>query len=274
MQSAKSLVLLALLAAGLPASARAADILDQPIESPSYVPVEIGSSWYLRGDVAYDFERDIDTKFTNSYQDGFGATIGRDGSLGGASLDANAAYSAGFGYQVTDFLRGDLTAHYWQTDLSLSGSGLSDSACPTALAAGYACSGGDSEVKTWEVMANAYLDLGTFVGVTPYVGAGVGAARVKYDLSLPATCLTGTSCGAGFDVAMKNGEDDWRFAFALMGGASYDLTPNLKLDVGYRYVNIDSGEIGKVTAGGGTATLKDDGFDRHTIQAGLRYSLF
>jgi opacity protein-like surface antigen len=36
----------------------------------------------------------------------------------------------------------------------------------------------------------------------------------------------------------------WNFAWALMAGLSFDVTQNLKLDLGYRYL-----DLGKVTSG-------------------------
>ncbi len=35
-------------------------------------------------------------------------------------------------------------------------------------------------VSTLKLMANAYVDLGHFNGLTPYVGAGIGGAYVTY----------------------------------------------------------------------------------------------
>ena len=31
------------------------------------------------------------------------------------------------------------------------------------------------------LLANAYVDIGTWHGVTPYVGAGIGGAHIKWD---------------------------------------------------------------------------------------------
>src|SRR5215218_8917130 len=51
-------ILISAIAVGLPASAFAADyeppiVVDQPVEE---VPVEVGSGWYLRGDIGYNFD--------------------------------------------------------------------------------------------------------------------------------------------------------------------------------------------------------------------------
>ncbi len=57
----QSLRIVLLLAASMPAAAYAADY-DPPIfveEAAEYVPVEVGSGWYLRGDVGYVFDTSI-----------------------------------------------------------------------------------------------------------------------------------------------------------------------------------------------------------------------
>ncbi|KAB0678027.1 outer membrane protein [Aureimonas leprariae] len=257
------------LAAG---SAYAADLIEQA----PLVPVEVGSGWYLRGDLSYDFKSDLDADYGMKYEDKFGTKYSKDDKFDDYGLDDNIDYGAGFGYQFTDYFRGDLTAHYWKTDLKYDGKDLGDTLCLSTAIAGYACDdSGDANAKAWELMANAYLDLGTFAGFTPYVGGGVGAVHVKYDdIKVAGHCsVGGVTCGRDVDFGLE-GQGDWRFAYALTAGAAYDLTQNLKLDVGYRYLDVDSGDMYRTSLTGGDYTQKDGGFHRHTIQAGLRYSLF
>ena len=64
-----------------------------------------------------------------------------------------------------------------------------------------------------------------------------------------------------------------------MAGLSYDITENLKLDVGYRYQNIDSGPMfgydsDSQLAGASGVQAYDRGFETHEIRAGLRYELW
>ncbi|MEX6508248.1 outer membrane protein [Jiella sp. M17.18] len=229
---------------------------------PEMQPVEVGTGWYLRGDVSYDLKADLKPSF-DAY-----STIGgsgprtnlASGSLDGFSIDPGFAAGGGFGYQFTDYFRGDLTANYWQHDVSN---------------ATFGDFGIDSKAKAWELMANAYADLGTYVGFTPYVGGGIGAVHLDYDTSCSSN---GSSCSSAFGSSTIDNRQDWRFAYALMAGVSYDVSKNLKIDVGYRYLNVGSGNMGKITAenAGTTYTIdgKDGGFDRHTFQAGIRYSLW
>lgn len=265
----------------------AADLIEPAYEEvPEIVPVEVGFGWYLRGDVSYDFKSDLDAGYR---------TFGPVGCVGpcavpatyadqdydGFEIDSGANVGVGFGYQFTDYFRGDLTAHYWQADVNGTDTGGFGIDCFGRRVSSATCTSEDtSKISAWELMANAYVDLGTFAGFTPYVGAGVGAVHVKYDdfTNSSYSVVNGTR-GALAYSATHPGESDWRFAYALMAGASYDLTHSLKLDVGYRYVNVDEGNMfgfDSYTAGFGAAGAqgKDEGFDRHTIQAGLRYSLF
>lgn len=229
-------------------AAQAADlppIYAEPIyqDVPELVPVEIGNGWYLRGDVSYDFDSDVsvagssraEMKFENGYDLG-----------------------AGFGYRFTDFFRADVTARYSKFDVNFG---------PVATYNPYVLS---SDAETWELMANAYVDLGTFIGFTPYLGAGAGAVQVDYGIN----CTSGTNDCATVTGASYADTKDWRFAYSLMAGVAYDVTQNVAIDIGYRYLNVEAGDLFGLQGNGIDYALRDDGFDRHTIQAGIRYSLW
>ena len=249
----------------------AADIIEAPIYEavPEVVPVEVGSAWYLRGDVSYDFKSDFDGDYRTFNADpceGCGTGYGK-ASYDDWEIEEGVDFGAGFGYQFTDDFRGDLTAHYWEHDVSGKDEGED--------CFGLCGSEEDGKAKAWELMANAYVDVGTFAGITPYVGAGLGGVHVKYE-DFDSTTYDGA--GAIIETNLP-GEESWRFAYALMAGASYDLTKSLKIDVGYRYVNVEDGDMfgfDEFTADAGASGAQgtDNGFDRHTIQAGIRYSLF
>ena len=161
--------------------------------------------------------------------------------------------------------------HYLRSDLTLDYSFKSDfdgSTVGTCTTGGgtVACTSIDeSGYEAWTLLANAYVDLGTYKGITPYVGAGIGGAYVKWH------DLTNT-IPPGFDqsgVYTHNGSADWRFAYALMAGVSYNVTHNLAVDLGYRFKHISGGRMFEYASGTGP------GFDRHIrvheARAGLRY---
>lgn len=201
--------------------AQAAD-LDQilyatPAEQDVFKPVEIGAGWYLRGDIAY--VPSVNAK----------ARLKGDDELLRGKVKATAAYSGGVGYQFTDNIRGDITAGYRKMKIG----------------------GEPIEADIWEVMANAYYDIGNFSGVTPYVGAGLGMANLKYDI--------------GYNDAIS-GRNTTRLQWALMAGAAIDVTENIKFDLGYRYARISSGDA----ANEGGNAYADKGLESHQLRAGVR----
>ena len=266
----KILLLGAMALAPFAQGAQAADMVEPAYEDvPEVVPVEIGSGWYLRGDVSYDFKSDSkgsyrtyadpdadECEFNNVCGSGYDTQDYDKWNIGEA-----ANFGAGFGYQFTDYFRGDLTAHYWKADVDGTDHGGCDTVCGSTES---------GKVDAWELMANAYVDMGTFAGFTPYVGGGLGAVNVSYKDF--ATNNFDDEGHTGTDTLY--GERSWRFAYALMAGVSYDLTTNLKLDAGYRFVDVDGGDMFSHNLNGNVDQGKDDGFQRHTIQAGIRYSLF
>ena len=151
--------------------AEAAD-LDQilyasPAEQDVIRPVEIGSGWYLRGDIAYVPSSSAKVRLKG--YDWLGTERG--------DIKATAAYSGGVGYQFTDNIRGDVTIGYRKMKLS----------------------GEPVDAGIWEAMANAYYDIGNFSGVTPYIGAGLGMANVDYKIGYKDS-LTGSNLVDGRDT--------------------------------------------------------------------------
>ena len=101
------------------------------------------------------------------------------------------------------------------------------------------------DISSWVGLVNGYVDLGTWYGITPYVGAGVGLASNTLsgmtDQGDVTFALTGTGPSGGYfgDGSKTN------FAWALMTGLDFNVTQNLKLELGYRYL-----DLGKFTSGG------------------------
>ncbi|KTR05038.1 hypothetical protein NS365_13565 [Aureimonas ureilytica] len=246
----------------LSSAASAADLGPIYREAPELVPVEIGTGWYLRGDVTYDFRSDLDGDRRVSWPSGSVAE-----SYNQASLDEAFGGGAGIGYRFTDMLRADVTARYSKADF---GSATNSSIfCTTQCAIGER-----TEAAMWDVMANAYVDLGTVAGFTPYIGGGLGAVHVGYDDTKLNVCNS-----ALCSVSGAPGQESWRFAWSLSGGVAYDVSKNLALDIGYRYLNAEGGDVYKFDGAssgrpGWSMTGSDGGFERHTISAGLRYSLW
>ncbi|CAN7508062.1 porin family protein [Rhizobium sp. LjRoot30] len=243
-------------------SAFAADLYQpepiQPIEEPPVTVVE-ASGWYLRGDAGYSFNHLRGAKYfqgSNSYERDFDH----------ASLRDAFTLGAGVGYQVNRYLRTDLTFDYMfrsKFNGSTSGGGSDFGACVVA------CTSKDvASLTAFSLLANAYVDVGTWGSVTPYVGAGIGGTYVKWNKLKNTSCSDSdpTNCDGTVE---HGGKGSWRFTYALMAGASVDVTCNIKADVGYRFRHVDGGKMFGYASNGGPGY--DKGFTSHEGRVGMRY---
>ncbi|WP_273727956.1 outer membrane protein [Brucella gallinifaecis] len=209
--------------------ARAADDMEM-VPEVVVAPSTVGG-WYLRGDIGYSWNRfkHADYELPDSSSNRF------DGDLNGSFV-----FGGGVGYQFTDYFRTDLTMDY-------------------STRSKFTSDYDESKMSGLSALANAYVDLANFGGVTPYVGVGLGGTRVKWDDMVVTT-----------DGNELSGEADWRFTYAVMAGASVDLTHNLKLDAGYRFRHVNGGKMfeGNQWVGDGY----DKGMNIHDVRVGLRYA--
>ncbi len=91
----------------------------------------------------------------------------------------------------------------------------------------------EGNLKSWVFLANAFIDLGTWDCLTPFVGAGVGGA---YNTLADFTDVNPSTAGFGFG----RNPSEWNLAWALYAGVSYNVTKNFKIDLTYRYLNYGS----------------------------------
>jgi opacity protein-like surface antigen len=262
----------------------AADLLRAPY-SPAQnddVPVEFGTGWYIRGDIA-------------AAQDNANA-FGRASLLG---MKPPNGWSAGLGagYKFTNFLRADLTVDYRSpvTTNGIAGTltcvtGAEPVRAPdpvTGLPTGAVigstpvfdnCTGiAHSRLNRTHVLANAYVDLGTWSRFTPYIGAGIGV-NVTYNKSQLNWFMSNqdpyniTFTDPFTQVVVHEFMDTQRtgfrynLAWALMGGVAFDLTPHLKLDIGYRYLSL--GNYSAIDSSGNPITKQ---MRAQEIRTGFRY---
>jgi opacity protein-like surface antigen len=255
-------------------------IIDEPVEE---VPVEVGTGWYLRGDIGYNFSLEADGDFTyRTFDPGTG--LYSDNLFDTADLGEGVTWGAGFGYRFTDWIRADATVDVFTIDFD--GTTSSPSPCSTdPFYAGTSCRSVDTtDAVATSLMANAYVDLGTYVGLTPYVGGGLGYTYVNWDnMGDSLYCVdAGAACPGTTNFVSSsehNAEDNWRFTYALMAGLAYDVTREIKLDVGYRYRHVDGGDMFAFdpptqSAGATGVQGEDPGFTTHEVRVGFRYELW
>jgi opacity protein-like surface antigen len=224
-------------------AANAADVRQLPppssrppmLESAPLLVDEFSSGWYLRGDIG--FRRNEADGVTN---------VGAPPGVRDSDLDNSWMFGAGVGYKM-DWFRTDLTVDYGTRSEFTGDSGVRRNDF-------------SARVDSVTGLVNVYGDLGTWFGLSPYIGAGIGFAHLQ---------------AANFDVASAGvGDADsagsWNFAWAYMAGVSYRLTGNYHVDVGYRHLN-----MGDVTTGRDAAnnqlTFKKMSADE--IRVGFRYVL-
>lgn len=242
--------------------AQAADIY-QPvpeapiIQAPVVEPVAAASGWYLRGDVGYSWNK---LRGADYFQGSNALYV----PFATASLRNTYSIGGGVGYQVTEKFRVDGTFDYF------GGSKFRGSTIGGCGVAVNCVSRDISTLSAYSLLANAYIDVAKFGRVTTYVGGGLGGTHVNWN-GLDNTSCSATNPAACDPTVRHTGAKSWRFTYALMAGASIDLTCNLKADVGYRYRNVAGG--GKMF---GYALNGGPGYDRgyasHEVRGGLRYS--
>lgn len=243
----------AALLSGVTGPALAADVyVPPPIEAPPPVyeePAPAYGGWYIRGDLDYHWSKLRSTEYIT-----YGPPPGT-GSFTTTDLRGTWSLGAGVGYQINNYFRTDLTFDYWaKSDFRGSTSGV---------CGGIPCTSTDvAAYQALLILANAYVDLGTYHGFTPYVGAGIGGGYVWWD------DLRNTTGGITY---IHRGGKGWRFAWALMAGASYCMTRNLELDVGYRYTRVHGGRMFDFEATSVTGPGFDDGLNVHEARAGVRW---
>jgi len=219
--------------------ARAADMpgypaLPLPLPAPEELAPQIEefiSGWYLRGDIGYRYQQvKSASDAANDYSD--------------QSIHDPAVLGVGAGLKYKWF-RTDVTADYgWRSEFS----GTDASGTTTVTA----------NVDSFTVMGNAYIDFGTWYGLTPYIGGGLGGAYVtmsSYQISTIAS-----------QTAAKYSR--WNLAWAAMAGVSFALGYNSIIDVGYRHI-----EMGDVFGGPPNNPLTLNKLTGDEIRVGFRYLL-
>jgi opacity protein-like surface antigen len=277
--SARATALSVIACAFLSFAAQAADMpFPSPLSPPANDgPIEWGTGWYLRGDIG-------------AAQSSLTTT---DGIVLPQSFPNNWTAGLGGGYQYNNWLRTDVTVDYEQL---YNKSGPQYVITPCQIGAVGTPAGGpftnsipvyagcspnvQSRAETMAVLANAYLDLGNWGGFTPYVGAGAGVnvmyqkSQVTwYEQNLVAYAGTTWTDPYTLGTYMANWDRAFsgtslRFAYAFMGGVSYDLTDHVKIDLGYRWLNL--GHFTSHDLYGGAHT-KD--IHVNQVRLGFRYTI-
>ncbi len=191
-------------------------------------------------------------------------------------------FGVGIGYEFNTWLRFDVTGEYRGKSLFIAqdrypgGNGTfnvnSNAAAITAGTPGAFLPGTNeytADIESWVGLANAYIDLGTYMCITPYIGGGVGLASVSVlglkDVNVP-----------NLGVAYATDHTETNFAWAVYGGLAYDVNPSVTLDLAYRYTDLGDARSGTVTAYDNSSSYSGvdiEDITSHDVMLGVRWKL-
>ena len=158
-------------------------------------------------------------------------------------FDTGGIYQLGAGYQFNHWFRVDVTGEYRG---STNFHGLDVLTYPVGGGPiGYEADNYSASKSEWLFLVNAYADLGTWWCITPYIGAGIGTARVQIREfhQFGGTVNNGERFGSKPGICTDR-LGEWNFAWALHAGLAYQVNPNMAIELGYSYVNLGNGTTG------------------------------
>lgn len=214
------------------------------------------NGWYLRGDIGMTNQK------TKGLDNPLFGTAANFTWLDQGSFTSGISYGLGAGYQLNDWFRVDFTGE-WR--------GGSKFHALDQFRNGVNINTNDYTFtkSEWLFLANAYIDLGTWWCITPFIGAGVGFTNLKIGNYRDVNVIAG---GGGW--AKDNTETN--FAWALHAGASYAVTKSFAVELSYRYLNLGDGKSGDTINFDGTnfvdnpTTVKD--IISHDVRLGVRWT--
>src|SRR3954453_6752890 len=234
-------------------------IMSPPMYAPP--PVEDFGGWYLRGDIGFSNQRVnrlsnvLDANNTSSEQ-----------RLG---FNSAGVFGLGVGYKLNNWFRVDVTGEY-------RGNSQFFGTDHITYAGGVGTDTYTATKSEWVALANAYVDLGTWWCMTPFVGAGVGGARVSI-ANFTDQGIANNGGGVFPGLAFGDNVAKWNLAWALHAGVAYNVSPNFTVQLAYRYLNMGDGLTGDLRTFDGTNNIVNPttfkNISSHDLMLGVRWNL-
>ena len=242
----------------------AAFAADMPIAPPpAYAPpvIEDFGGWYLRGDIGFSNQR-VD-RLNNALDAGNLTSVQKN------SFNTAGIFGLGAGYRFNSWFRADITgefrgnSQFYGTDqISYVGGVGTDTYRATK--------------SEWVVLGNAYVDLGTWWCVTPFIGAGIGGARVSIS-NFTDSGIANNGGGALPGLALADDVAKWNFAWAAHAGLAYKVSPNFTVELAYRYLDMGNGMTGDLRTFDGVNLVNNPmtfkSITSHDLKLGVRWNL-
>jgi opacity protein-like surface antigen len=235
-------------------------IMPPPAYAPSPVVEDFGG-WYLRGDIGFSNQRVgrlnnvDDATFTTQTQ--------------GNAFNTAGIFGLGVGYKVNNWFRADITGEYrgnsqffGKTEITYPG--------------GIGTNTYHGTKNEWVVLGNAYVDLGTWWCMTPFIGAGIGGARVSI-ANFTDQGITNIGGVTSPSLAFGDNVSKWNLAWALHAGLAYKVSPSFTVELAYRYLDMGDGLTGDLRTFDGTNNINNPTTFRnitsHDLKLGVRWDL-
>lgn len=158
--------------------------------------------YYLRADLGY-----LKGKITNTDKSG----ITKVGNVDLDKTGKGIAGSAGIGYYLSDTFRAEAQLYY-DTGVKAKNTLITS-----------------SKQKTAGVLVNGYLDIMPSSVFVPYVMAGIGYGKNKYQLLHSAVPV------ANGQTLKSKSKNEMMYQFGA--GIGFKITPQVMADLGYRFLN-------------------------------------
>jgi opacity protein-like surface antigen len=243
-------------------AAFAADMAIAP--PPAYAPppmVEDFGGWYLRGDIGFSNQR---VERLDNVLDANNTSSRQNLAFGTAGI-----FGLGAGYKFNNWFRADVTGEY-------RGNSQFFGTDHITYVGGVGVDTYHATKQEWVVLGNAYVDLGTWWCMTPFIGAGVGGARVAIN-GFTDQGLANNGAGALPGLAFGDSVAKWNFAWAVHAGVAYKVTPNFTVELAYRYLDMGNGLTGDLRTFDGTNNINNPmtfrNITSHDLKLGVRWQL-
>jgi opacity protein-like surface antigen len=260
-----------------------------PVPAPVPVP-DYAARWYLRGDASFGWLHAPsagESGMTFGATDSPGATgpapFGTSPAWFTKDFDTSASWGIGVGHYWSPRFRTDITADV-ASQQEIKGSGGYGYTQHGYILGVYQAlnstiSGSISDKTTLKhgtVLFNAYYDLASNRGFTPYIGAGLGVSVNELERSVSwSEYICAAACASPAARAQQSAHaktHNATFAWAFMVGTTYDLTRETKLDLNYRYLHIAGSHIDTPINGFNSRVSYGD-FGEHQLRAGIRWNI-
>jgi opacity protein-like surface antigen len=161
------------------------------------------AEYYLKVDALYENASDVKVDSASDFR---------------TSLKTSLGYSAAFGYKFTK-VRVEAELQYFKS----SANGASDSTGSSLSASG--------AYKQFSGFVNGYVDLKSFLGLTPYIGAGLGEAEINLDQ---------LSAEHGASKVVQFSSRNMASGYQAMVGLQYPVLGKATASIGFRILHMGS----------------------------------